>query len=73
SILASFLAWLFYLKLISNIGASESGYMVAMFPAIGGAASILMGESVVSINLIIGTLLACFGAYLALKKKKASG
>lgn len=73
SILASFLAWLFYLKLISNIGASESGYMVAMFPAIGGAASVLMGESVVSINLIMGTLLACFGAYLALKKKKASG
>lgn len=69
SILASFLAWLFYLKLIRNIGASESGYMVAMFPAIGGVASVLMGESRVSINLIIGTILACFGAYLALKKK----
>lgn len=32
AVFASFLAWLFYLKLISNIGASESGYMVAMFP-----------------------------------------
>ena len=36
AIFASFLAWLFYLKLIKNIGASKSGYMVEMFPAIGG-------------------------------------
>lgn len=70
AILASFLAWLFYLKLISNIGASESGYMVSMFPAIGGLASVTMGESKISIYLIMGTLLACFGAYLALNKKK---
>lgn len=68
SVLASFLAWLFYLKLIRNIGASESGYMVALFPAIGGTASVLMKESELSINLIVGIILACFGAYLALKK-----
>ena len=69
AILSSFLAWLFYLKLISNIGASESGDMVAMFPAIGRGRSILMGETQISLNLIVGIVLACFGAYLALEKK----
>lgn len=68
AVFASFLAWLFYLKLISNIGASESGYMVAMFPAIGGAASVFMGESQLNMNILIGIVLACIGAYLALRK-----
>ncbi|EIS6282230.1 DMT family transporter [Staphylococcus pseudintermedius] len=68
AVFASFSAWLFYLKLISNIGASESGYMVAMFPAIGGAASVFMGESQLNMNLLIGIVLACIGAYLALRK-----
>lgn len=72
SVFASFLAWFFYLKLISNIGASESGYMVAMFPAIGGIASVLLGESQLSINLIFGIILACCGAYLALRQPKFS-
>ncbi|HFU4295747.1 TPA: DMT family transporter [Staphylococcus aureus] len=72
SILASFLAWFFYLKLINNIGAAESGYMVAMFPAIGGIASVIMGETHLSINLAVGIILACMGAYLALYKPKPS-
>ncbi|HCX9577076.1 TPA: DMT family transporter [Staphylococcus aureus] len=72
SILASFLAWFFYLKLINNIGAAESGYMVAMFPAIGGRASVIMGETHLSINLVVGIILACMGAYLALYKPKPS-
>ncbi|HCC5635810.1 TPA: DMT family transporter [Staphylococcus aureus] len=72
SILASFLAWFFYLKLINNIGAAESGYMVAMFPSIGGIASVIMGETHLSINLVVGIILACMGAYLALYKPKPS-
>lgn len=72
SILASFLAWFFYLKLINNIGAAESGYMVDMFPAIGGIASVIMGETHLSINLVVGIILACMGAYLALYKPKPS-
>lgn len=72
SILASFLAWFFYLKLINNIGAAESGYKVAMFPAIGGIASVIMGETHLSINLVVGIILACMGAYLALYKPKPS-
>ncbi|HCW8375922.1 TPA: DMT family transporter [Staphylococcus aureus] len=72
SILASFLAWFFYLKLINNIGAAESGYMVAMFPAIGGIASVIMGETHLSINLVVGIILACMDAYLALYKPKPS-
>ncbi|MFE6170401.1 DMT family transporter [Viridibacillus arvi] len=69
AILASFVAWLFYLYLIKNVGAVESSYMVAMFPAIGGFASVMMGESTLSINLIIGIILAMLGAYIALAKK----
>ncbi|MGE7838870.1 DMT family transporter [Viridibacillus arvi] len=69
AILASFVAWLFYLYLIKNVGAAESSYMVAMFPAIGGFASVMMGESTLSINLIIGIILAMLGAYIALAKK----
>lgn len=72
SILASFLAWFFYLKLINNIGATVSGYMVAIFPAIGGIASVIMGETHLSINLVVGIILACMGAYLALYKPKPS-
>lgn len=68
AILASFVAWLFYLYLIKNVGAAESSYMVAMFPAIGGFASVIIGESTVSVNLIIGILLAMLGAYVALRK-----
>ncbi|WP_249662293.1 EamA family transporter, partial [Lysinibacillus fusiformis] len=32
TIIASFLAWLFYLKLVEKIGGEKSGYMVALFP-----------------------------------------
>ncbi|WP_313893272.1 DMT family transporter [Psychrobacillus sp.] len=69
AILASFVAWLFYLYLIKNVGAAESSYMVAIFPAIGGFASVMMGESTLSFNLIIGIILAMLGAYIALAKK----
>ncbi|HBQ77351.1 MAG TPA: EamA family transporter, partial [Exiguobacterium sp.] len=41
TVIASFLAWLFYLKLVERIGGSKSGYMVALFPLIGGVASVL--------------------------------
>ncbi len=46
TLFASFLAWLFYLKLVEKIGGARSGYMVALFPVIGGIASVLIGESV---------------------------
>lgn len=49
-----------------------SGYMVAIFPAIGGIASVIMGETHLSINLVVGIILACMGAYLALYKPKPS-
>ena len=70
AVFASFFAWLFYLKLIKNIGAAESGYMVAMFPAIGGAASVIMGESQLTMSLVLGILLTCLGAFIALRKPK---
>ncbi|WP_233510558.1 LPXTG cell wall anchor domain-containing protein [Staphylococcus pseudintermedius] len=43
--------------------------MMPMFPAIGGIASVLLGESQLSVSLVLGIVLACFGAYLAFKKK----
>lgn len=66
TVIASFLAWLFYLKLVERIGGAKSGYMVALFPVIGGIASVLIGESTVSIYLIVGCLSSCTGAAIAL-------
>ncbi|MFH0068570.1 DMT family transporter [Peribacillus sp. NPDC056705] len=66
TIFASFGAWLFYLKLVEKIGGSKSGYMVALFPAIGGIASVMIGESDPSIFLGAGCLFSCLGAAIAL-------
>lgn len=70
AVLASFVAWLLYLLLIKNLGASESSYMVALFPAIGGFASVIIGETQISINLVVGIILAVVGAYIAVAKRK---
>ena len=64
--IASFLAWLFYLKLVEKIGGTKSGYMVALFPAIGGIASVIIGETDLSIYLVFGCLFSCIGALIAL-------
>lgn len=66
TLIASFGAWLFYLKLVERIGGSKSGYMVALFPAIAGIASVAIGESAPSIYLIIGCICSCLGAGIAL-------
>ncbi|WP_214848557.1 DMT family transporter [Exiguobacterium sp. s138] len=66
TLLASFGAWFFYLKLVESIGGAKSGYMVALFPAIGGVASVLIGESNLSIYLVFGCLFSCTGAAVAL-------
>ncbi|WP_180896494.1 DMT family transporter [Priestia megaterium] len=66
TIIASFGAWLFYLKLVERIGGAKSGYMVALFPAIAGFASVAIGESNPSIYLLIGCICSCLGAGIAL-------
>ena len=66
TLIASFMAWLFYLKLVGKIGGAKSGYMVALFPVIGGIASVLIGESAPSIYLVVGCLSSCIGAAIAL-------
>lgn len=66
TIFASFGAWLFYLKLVEKIGGAKSGYMVALFPAIGGVASVMIGESDPSFYLAAGCLFSCLGAAIAL-------
>ena len=66
TIFASFGAWLFYLKLVEKIGGAKSGYMVALFPAIGGIASVMIDESDPSIFLAAGCLFSCLGAAIAL-------
>lgn len=66
TLVASFIAWLFYLKLLEKIGGAKSGFMVALFPAIGGIASVLIGESDPSIYLFVGCLSSCLGATIAL-------
>lgn len=64
--IASFLAWFFYLKLVEEIGGAKSGYMVALFPAIGGIASLVIGETELSIYFLFGSILSCMGALIAL-------
>ncbi len=66
TLFASCLAWIFYLNLVERIGASASSYMVALFPAVGGLASVAIGESPVSAHLLAGCLLSCLGAAVAL-------
>lgn len=66
TLVASFAAWLFYLKLVEKIGGAQSGYMVALFPAIGGIASVLIGESDPSLYLFAGCFSSCIGAVIAL-------
>jgi drug/metabolite transporter (DMT)-like permease len=66
TLIASFMAWLFYLKLVGKIGGAKSGYMVSLFPVIGGIASVLIGESAPSIYLVVGCLSSCIGAAIAL-------
>lgn len=65
-LIASFGAWLFYLKLVEQIGGAKSGYMVALFPAIAGVASVVIGESDLTIYLLIGCICSCLGAGIAL-------
>lgn len=66
TLVASFAAWLFYLKIVEKIGGAQSGYMVALFPAIGGVASVFIGESDPSWYLFAGSLFSCIGAAIAL-------
>ncbi len=66
TVVASFFAWLFYLRLVERIGAARSGFMVALFPAVGGGASVMLGESEPTLYLIFGCLLSSLGAAYAL-------
>ncbi|ENQ3107600.1 Permease of the drug/metabolite transporter (DMT) superfamily [Bacillus sp. 491mf] len=66
TVFASFGAWMFYLKLVERIGASVSSYMVALFPAIGGVASVAIGDSTPTLYLLFGCLFSCIGAAIAL-------
>ena len=69
ALLGSFAAWLMYVYLIRSIGVVKGSYMVALFPAIGGTASVLMGETPLSLNLVLGIALAMVGAMIALLKR----
>jgi len=66
TLVASCLAWLLYLKLVEQIGAAASSYMVALFPAIGGIGSVIIGESEPTIYLVSGCFVSCLGAVIAL-------
>lgn len=70
TVIASFAAWMFYLKLVEQIGAAASGYMVAAFPAVGGVASLAIGESQPTVHLFAGCLLCCAGAATALGARR---
>jgi hypothetical protein len=54
---------LFYLKLVERIGASS--YMMALFPAVAGIGSVVIGESEPTLYLVAGCLVSCIGASIA--------
>jgi drug/metabolite transporter (DMT)-like permease len=66
TVVASFAAWFCYLKLVEQIGAAVSSYMVALFPAVGGLASVAIGDSSPTLYLLFGCLFSCIGAAIAL-------
>ena len=68
AVLGSFAAWLMYVYLIRSIGVVKGSYMVALFPAIAGTASVLLGETQLSWQLVLGIGLAMVGAAVALRK-----
>lgn len=67
-IVASGIAWLFYLSLVKNIGASYASYMVTLFPVVGCILSIKFENMPFSINSLIGLFLEVCGLLLAFIK-----
>lgn len=67
-IFASGIAWVFYLKLVHNIGAIYSSYMVTLFPIVGCIISILLEHMIVTNNIIIGLILEVFGLAITFLK-----
>lgn len=60
-VIASGIAWLFYLNLIKNIGAIYSSYMVTLFPVVGCIVSILFEHMEFTTNIAIGIFLEVLG------------
>lgn len=56
--------------LVKEISGARSGYMVALFPVIGGIALVMIGESPLTPCLVIRCSLSCAGAFTALKEKQ---
>lgn len=67
TVIATCIAWLFYLQLVARIGAANSGYMVAFFPLVAGIASVALGESSISLHLMLACVLACIGGVITLR------
>lgn len=65
TLIASCVAWIYYLRLVGEIGAATSGYMVALFPAVGGLASVAIGESAATTPFFVGCALCCLGAAIS--------
>ena len=68
-IIASGVAWLFYLLLIKNIGAVRASYMVAIFPCVGCLMSVFFENMHFSINIAVGLCLEVVGLLVAFKRK----
>ncbi len=69
-VVASGLAWLFYLKLIKNIGAVYSSYMVTLFPIVGCIVSILFEHMEFTSNIAIGMILETLGLLVVFMGEK---
>ncbi len=65
-LVASGVAWLFYLYLVKNIGANYSSYMVTLFPIVGCLSSIIFENMPFNFNLIIGIALNFIGLFIVI-------
>jgi drug/metabolite transporter (DMT)-like permease len=69
-IIASGVAWVFYLSLIKNIGAVRASYMVTIFPCVGCLMSIVFENMQLSISIVAGLCLEVIGLFVAFYRRE---
>jgi len=68
AVFGSVVAWVFYLHLVRELGPSRSGYMVALFPAVGATFSAAFEGLAITGELLIGLALAIVGNLVAMRR-----
>ncbi|MET0404198.1 MAG: DMT family transporter, partial [Cystobacter sp.] len=62
-------AWLMYLELVARIGPARSGYMVALFPAVGLAVSAALEGLTLTPTMLMGVACTVLGNVIAMMRR----